>query len=280
MSKITEDSIQEIVKTEFEKSSRFCFCIIFKVKDNDSFIRGLYDFMVSNKIGTLNSDKFKKPLKISRRIPFNNMIKYFNMRIVDIKSLEVNNAEIIKALSDELEKNPSKDVSERIKKDIKFLENDLVNKSKDYKDPEGRIRIELTATEVTNEDHIKKTFEINPESKILEFIEANSKNEFEFSFCGFLKVDSKKYSFTQGFELGQQTVFSKEIIEKLGVAKISGISFDISKSPLGLKRIVLGKKEDIITFNLEIEFKSTQLSNFNEKITSFFKLINSFFIGV
>ena len=279
MFKITKDSIQDRNNTEFETNSRFCSCITFRVRDYDSFIKGLYDLMVSLEY-VIGSDHFEKPLKLETRIPFNRMIKRFSMQITDIDSLEENYKDIIGFLSDKLKEGPSQDVSERIKRDIKFLEDDLENKIKFLKAPEGVIKIDFRTTETTNENHIKKTFEINPENKILEFIEASSTKEFDFSLCGFLKLKKSKYHFTQGFELGQQTVFSKGIMEILGTPKISGISFNIAESPLGLKKIILGEEGNSITFDLEIEFKSNQISNLSEKITSFFEIINSFFIEV
>ena len=277
MLEITKKPIQTQINTEFKANSRFCFCIMFGVNDYDIFIRDLYDLMVSIDKDSVESDHFEKPLSLHLTFPFNKMLKKFSLEIRDVKSLEDNRKHAINFLSKKLEEEISQEESERIKMDIKLLEDDLIKESEDLKIPKGRIRIELRTSETTDENHIKKTFEINTETKILEVIEENSKKEFDFNLCGFLKLDKNKYGFTQGFELGQQTVFSKETMEKLGHSKISGISFSITKSPVGLKKMHIGEEEDSITFDLEIEFKSNHISNLNEKITSFFEITNSFF---
>lgn len=262
----------------FEKDSRICFCINFDLKNYEDFQINLFKIIKNIDVKVKISKKNKGPFKISTLIPFNLMIKRFDLRIIDIKIFEDNTNKMKQILLEKLEKEKNEENKERIKKDIIYLENDLKRGKEKLKNPKGIFRLELRTIDKTDESQIKETFEITPENKILTLIEKESDEEFEFNLCSLILIDKNISSFRHGFELKRELIFSKEIMERIGSANITEIGLELKDSPLGIEKLTFGEGEKNISLDIEMTYKTKNISNIMEKINVYFDLIKTFFV--
>ena len=264
----------------FEEDSRFCFCIDFILNNQDFFLKNLNKIIKADEEGYIDLDwPLKIPLKIDRIIPFNLMSKRTGSYIEGLKTKE----EIRRMLnnySKKLEEITESEEKLQKQKDLLFLENSI----KEFKSPiskqEGNFRIELRTLNPTDEEYIKKTFEIIPEREIFELIEKVSDDHLFLNLCGFLYLDKEKYSFKHGFKLGQELNFPKDVSDQIGSAKISDISLMINDSPLGIERLEFGVRDESLKLNIRLGFEIDTISNIMEKIKILFEVIKIFFMEV